>query len=536
MNELKLSEALSKLLGTDIVLDLNKSDMKGEKDLFSEIYEKSLDKDQRKKFAQFFTHKELVSFILKNVPISKDSFVLDPACGAGAFLLEAYNNGVNLENIYGVDIDPVVINLAALNLEHASKEKIHNLLNLNSLKDCQLSLFPKVLKNGGFDIVIGNPPFQNLKKKIDYDEKDPLYSEVLAGIANSAALMIAKGYELLKNGGYLGFVLPKNIIRVDSFKSLRKFLIHKTKIIKIFDLDHYFKDVRGDQIIIILQKKIMSVADLKSNNVEILIHQKKGDFTKPYSYYIPQDIFLKYRFLPVFYKESIIELADRFFNYKTTLESISDDIFRGLGISSIKTKTYEFGGRCRVVYRGDCIQRFGIKYVLYLDESILKGSPTSKVDRLQKEKIILQNLCSKEGGIFAALANKNELTLDTVTNVTVTKYNIKYILAVLNSRISNFFIIFLTFLNSNFTMHMDKEYIGRIPIVIPSLEKQNQVIEVTNRLLEIRDKYSKQFFKEYEVLNNLLYDIYELSEKERKTINNLLREVMSVRQNGGQNE
>lgn len=83
---------------------------------------------------------------------------------------------------------------------------------------------------------------------------------------------------------------------------------------------------------------------------------------------------------------------------------------------------------------------------------------------------------------------------------------------------------------------MDKEYIGRIPIVIPSLEKQNQVIEVTNRLLEIRDKYSKQFFKEYEVLNNLLYDIYELSEKERKTINNLLREVMSVRQNGGQNE
>ncbi|HIH31298.1 TPA: N-6 DNA methylase [Candidatus Woesearchaeota archaeon] len=535
MNKTDLVRALNGILETEKISDLDLSNLNGEKDFLSEIYEKSLDKTQRKKFAQFFTHKELVTFIIKNIPMERDSFVLDPACGAGAFLIEAYNTGHNFDNIYGVDIDSTVLDLAALNLEHACGKKSNNLTHANTLKDCNLSLFPKVLTNGGFDVIIGNPPFQNLKKNIDYFEDESIYGDVLSGIANSAALMIAKGYELLKEGGYLGFVLPKNIVRVDSFLSLRKFLINNTRITHIFDLDHYFKDVRCDQIIIIFQKMKMSKEELSNNKIEILIHKKKGDFDKPYKYYMSQDKFLDYKFFPIFYHESIFPLAQKFLDYKETVESTSDDIFRGLGVSSSETQKQRTE-KSFVVYRGDCIQRFGIKYELYLPMDNLKDNQLTRLDRLNRDKIILQNLCSKEGGIFATLAKKDELTLDTVTNITSSTVDNRYLLAVLNSRITNFFMIFVTFLNSNFTMHTDREYIGKIPIVVPELDKQKAVIKIVNNLLSLEDKYSAQFFLEYEELNTLLYDIYKLSESERNIINNLLKEVMSGRQNGRKNE
>ena len=50
-------------------------------------------------------------------------------------------------------------------------------------------------------------------------------------------MVLAKSLELLKEDGYLGFVLPKNIIRVDSFKNIRKFLLENTKIVSIVDIN-----------------------------------------------------------------------------------------------------------------------------------------------------------------------------------------------------------------------------------------------------------------------------------------------------------
>ena len=101
--------------------------------------------------------------------------------------------------------------------------------------------FPQIYKDGGFDFVIGNPPFQNLKKDIDYDSKNKIYRVVSNGVVNSATLMIAKSIELLKENGYLAFVLPKNILRVDTFANLRKFLLKNTTIVSITDLDEKIK-------------------------------------------------------------------------------------------------------------------------------------------------------------------------------------------------------------------------------------------------------------------------------------------------------
>ena len=81
-------------------------------------------------------------------------------------------------------------------------------------------------------------------------------------------------------------------------------------------------------------------------------------------------------------------------------------------------------------------------------------------------------------------------------------------------------------------MHTDKAYIGKLPIATPSRKQEQKVINFVDKLLLIKDKYSKEFFEIYNQLNDLLFDIYGFEEDDKKLINKILKEGMSKKQNG----
>ena len=492
-----------------------------QKDAFSTLFEQNKKHADRKEHAQFFTHKSLVKYILDKLHINQTSSVLDPSSGAGAFLSQAtfYTN-----RIYGIDIEEEAANLCRQNLGYGYK----NIIVKNTLKDFDLRIdFPEIYKEGGFDFVIGNPPFQNLKKDIDYDSKNTIYKTVASGVVNSATLMIAKSIELLKEDGYLAFVLPKNILRVDTFINLRKFLLGNTSIISITDIGHFFKDVRGDQMIMIIQKKIPAV----DHRIQVEFLDKTYSFDKLKKYQIFQSKYKEFDIYPLFYDSGLFRIYEQFKKHSNTLDEICNgNIFRGVSLD-LKKHLYDEKVNLNMtkVYRGASIERFGIKKDFYISNDI---ADDEKFNRLKQNKIILQNLCSKEGGIFATISDESELNIDTVTNVIPTEYNNKYILGILNSKVANIFIIYLTFLHSNFTMHTDKTYIGKLPIAIPSKKQEQMVTNLVDKLLLIKDKYSKEFFEIYNQLNDLLFDIYGFEEDDRRLINEILKEGMSKKQNG----
>lgn len=116
----------------------------------------SVDKVRQKDLGQFFTPLEVVSFMYDFLELigdlPEDPKIIDPACGEGIFLKYALENGITIgENLYGIDIDPVV-KRSWLELGIAQKAKlfIHNGL----LDDEELGVIPD-----SFDIVIGNPPY-----------------------------------------------------------------------------------------------------------------------------------------------------------------------------------------------------------------------------------------------------------------------------------------------------------------------------------------------------------------------------------------
>ena len=259
-------------------------------------------KSKRKSQGIYYTPKYIVEFIVKETlgemlkktkpkEISKIR-VLDPACGSGSFLIAAYdkiletltkqNSQTSLfakfdilkENIFGVDLDAQAVEIAQLNLllkVLSQKTKLptlqHNLRMGNSLiseGDAQYkpfnfeTEFKEVSAQGGFDVIIGNPPYvrqENIKQYKSYFEKE--FPNVYAGTADLFVYFFEKSMHLLKDGGYFGFIVSNKFIKSGYGMNLRKYIQNNFKIISLIEKfnDKVFEAATVDPCIIIIQKE-----------------------------------------------------------------------------------------------------------------------------------------------------------------------------------------------------------------------------------------------------------------------------------------
>lgn len=499
--------------------------------LVAQQFEKNIPKTERKKYGQFYTPQEIVEYIIDNSQITKDSKILDPSCGCGVFLMGAanklkkLNNVAPLRNIYGIDINPKATSISKKILCENFDTKINldnNIISGNSIIsnkkidsraiDLHQS-FTKIMNTGGFDVVIGNPPYVTLKRD-EFDSSESIYPEIANGVVNCATLMIGRSLELLKDGGVLGFLLPKSVIRVDSYSKLRKFLLENTQIRTIFDLGSMFKDVRGEQIILIVEKR------KPLNNkitIKTFIDKNKSLFKQP-GFSIPQKEFVGTDVFPVYESREQYKLIKKIEDENKPFGEFAN-VFRGLGIgaNSADVCNNPIDG-FEIALRGDSIKKFGIKYPLYINSAVAKTVSNSKYDKVKQSKIILQNIFSRESGIVATIDDKSILTLDTVTNIVPkNKNDLYYMLGVLSSRLVNFYLIFAVYYKSLLTMHTDSTYIGRIPFRYVNGQRKSELTELVKKQLknhtgEIENK-----------INNLVYSFYDLQKEDIEIIENSLK-------------
>src|SRR3989338_1116864 len=262
-------------------------------------------KAYRKEQGIYYTPTYVVDYIVKNTigELAKDKKfdlknikVLDPACGSGSFLIKAFDYLITLdkkkngekaqhkldltgasasygrkveilkENIFGVDLDPKAVEIAQLNLLLKTAEKKHRLPTLqenikvgNSLIDDSAVAgdrafkwedeFKDVMKDGGFDVVIGNPPYGAELSKEEQDYLNKVYD---IGSTDTAILFIKKANELLKKDGKLGFIVPKALCFASNYKKIREFIWDNVE--TIVDCGKVWKEVKLEQVIFILSK------------------------------------------------------------------------------------------------------------------------------------------------------------------------------------------------------------------------------------------------------------------------------------------
>ena len=212
--------------------------------------------------------------------------IVDPACGSGVFLIMAFDymktelqqanaklaelegkgmagnlldpdSEILTNNLFGVDVNSESVEIAKLSLwiKTAKRGKVLDSLDANLrvgdslIEDSSFAYrshgfewktaFSKIFAEGGFDVVLGNPPYvrQELLKDLKpYLEKR---FEVYHGVADLYAYFFERGLRILKPGGRLGFISSSSFFKTGSGAPLRDFLRAKATLETVVDFgDH----------------------------------------------------------------------------------------------------------------------------------------------------------------------------------------------------------------------------------------------------------------------------------------------------------
>jgi hypothetical protein len=511
----------------------------------------------RKEQGIYYTPTYIVDYIVRNTlgEVLKQSKeidkikVLDPACGSGSFLIKAFDifsefwkkkigeekfnreikNSILTNNLYGVDLDPKAVEIAQLNLflkigEKGELPKLReNIKNGNSLIDDEKISekafkwereFEDIMKEGGFDVVIGNPPYFNIKSDdILKNSKD--FSSLSAGIVNSASLFLKKGFDLLKENGTLGFIIPKSFLIVDSWEPIRKIILEKSKIINVYDVGMAFEEVGLEQVIIILRK-------IKPNGNEVkIINGGKEINTIPQIFFQKRGIILtsldkeKYKIILKMEKDSI-RLGDftdmpRGITVNSSdyqLKS-SDDLIQVLGGTNLEKYRIKEGNK-----------RKPNRYLKKNDKRILQ-----KNNIFRNKRIVYQNIASSVPKIIATIEAGNLPTDDTLNNLVISDSSLsyEYILALLNSKLIEFYLRYAIINCSILTIHLDKPYLGKMPIKRISVGEQTSLIKLVDKMFYLNEnlnnkKTEEEKDKTNKEIDDLIYKLYDITDEERKII------------------
>ncbi len=224
-------------------------------------YLKNTDIKKRKKLGQYFTPKSIRELLLSKLPKKDNVDILDPACGSGEFLLSCkkyFKNPI----LYGFDIDKKLINIASKLVKNASIKNFDFLnIDINKKK---------------YDYIIGNPPYFELKLNEEIKKK---YFDIIKGRVNIFSLFIKTGLDLLKDGGYLAYVVPPSMNNGAYFSKLREYITKNSSLeyLHIIDGADNFHLANQKVMLIILKKtnsKKSSKYIFKKNGITIFTEDK----------------------------------------------------------------------------------------------------------------------------------------------------------------------------------------------------------------------------------------------------------------------
>jgi len=225
-------------------------------------YIRDVNVDYRKLWGQFFTPKSIREELLESIPKIKRPKVIDPSCGTGEFLLSAQEYFGDAD-LYGWDIEKRLIDIARKVVPEAHIE-------------CTDALKKEYC--GEFDFVIGNPPYYEFKPDREIKMR---FSEIIWGRLNIYSLFIWLGIKLLKEGGYLAYVVSPSMNNGAYFAYLRRFIVRNANIENIWLLDSskIFKGALQSVMIIVL-KKGPNKGDYIFENNGILLFTERANYLK----------------------------------------------------------------------------------------------------------------------------------------------------------------------------------------------------------------------------------------------------------------
>ena len=485
--------------------------------------------------------------------------ICDPACGSGAFLNQALEfliaehryidelqaklmgdamilsdieNSILENNIYGVDLNDESVEIAKLSLWLRTAQKGRKLNSLNNNIKCGNSLiddvdvagekafswekeFPDVFAKGGFDVVIGNPPYgaslnENEKKYIIENYKSYQYK------FETYLYFYEKGIQILKRGGFLAYITPELFLRLEKSENIRTLLYQNSKLIELkFCGENVFQDVKVNSVILILSNQ--NVFDKDKHSFQI-IPENGINWDYKYSEWKKS----KYFMIEYEVSNNVKLITDKIDNLSTNLGDIGKaiqgltpyDSYRGQTQELIKSRGFHFKEKidetCGRWLEGKHLNR----YMIEEGEEWLKygnwlASPRTP-DFFEGSRILFREIPGQNKRIQACYTDEKYYYGHSITPFILDDRNdielLFSILGIVNSKLISWY---ASYKISNFSKNtfpkLNPKDIKDLPISkkiknnqqISEFSKKNQSLNID--FLKNTQKFSSFFSKQYQI-------------------------------------
>ncbi len=406
---------------------------------YSVAYQLVLSSGEKSKSGAYYTPKNIVEKMV-SLHIKKNAKFLEPCCGVGFFCIEyikkykelfkEYPNGL----IFANDLDKKVSRITYLNILSITNGEMKD-FNVSSIDAFDIT-------EGGFDVVLTNPPY-GIKRK----DKDMKTTEIFSHFINITL------NRFLKTDGVMSLVLPSSVLAVEKHKEIRKILIDNFDILAVDFYGKSFDGVLSDIITLTVQKshnennQIMWIAETKKNFPQIYL--KNNNYIL--SFLDKSDEFSQYEKIDtVFLKDCVFALGIVTGNNEKFLRKEKQDGYKRI-ISG------------KEVYPG-MIDYSACKYILDEPSKYQQKPP---MDLFNKKKIVYKFISKR---LVTAVDNTGSLTLNSsnfflLSDIGVTE---EYVSALLNSEAVNS--IYMK-MNGN-PLKVLKKSLQTLPIFVFDLETQ----------------------------------------------------------------
>ena len=469
-------------------------------------------------------------------------------------------------NVFGVDLDPGAVEVTQLSLylkmlENENRTTLQRQRELlpndddallpplennikcgNSLIASDFSMIPEdlvrvrafdwkvgfkgIMKAGGFDAVVGNPPYG---AELNDEERQYLQRGFGISLTDTAALFILLKKRLLKPHGLGGYIVPKPLLYNSNWQETRDKIINELSI--ACDCGKVWPEVKLEQVICVLEKSSDSPDYISaSRNEDKILHfgrlNKKlcSDFQFILSNVSPPEVKLAQKM-----KLSECYLGNIFKNQRGAM--LQSAVSAGAGYYSV------LGGK-----------QIGRYCVAELTKGrIAKASVNDDKAFVKQNSVLVQNIVAHIQNpvdhiqIIATVLPKelqgNSIILDTVNQLSVSKpFSSLFVAGLLNSKLINWFTYRFIFARAIRTMHFDAPVTDRIPFCKLDFTKaadkarHDKLVGLVDKLLVLMPKLrAATAERERATLQNavtaadqeidmLVYDLYGLTEKEIKLV------------------
>ncbi len=181
----------------------------------------------------YYTKPVIVNEMLSDIRILSGERFLDPCCGSGIFLLKVEH--AELEQLYGIDNDPLAVMIAKANLmvKYNTSEVYPQIYQMDFLLHAA-----SALGEMKFDYIVTNPPWGTEKGKLHI-------SEVIQS-KEKASLFFTEAFKFLNKNGIQHFLLPSSLMKIKVHGDFRRFVTHETRMETLKCYRERFKGVFTD--------------------------------------------------------------------------------------------------------------------------------------------------------------------------------------------------------------------------------------------------------------------------------------------------